>query len=206
MESIITAVFSVESEAYQAITELRNRAVTDEYAVLQAALIKKENGQIVPCDGYDTGINTTDDTLAGGLIGGLVGILGGPLGILLGGAWGSLIGSTIDAGDAADSLSLIEAVSSKLEDGETALIALVSEESSAAFDNALSKFNVRIERRDAAVVAQEVEDARELEEEMQKEARRKMREAKKAEKKEKIEEKRAKVKADIEAFKAKHSK
>ena len=41
MQNIITAIFKVESEGYQAITTLRQLPVTDNSAILQMALVKK---------------------------------------------------------------------------------------------------------------------------------------------------------------------
>ena len=86
MEKIISVIFKVESEGYQAITELKRAPVTELYTVSQAVLVRKEKGQIVTLDAFDTGMETSNDTAIGGLVGGFVGIIGGPLGMLLGGA------------------------------------------------------------------------------------------------------------------------
>ena len=99
-ESVITVNFDVESEAYQALSEIKRHPDGSGYFVSAASLIKKENGHIVLKDGFDTGIDTTDDAAYGSLIGSLVGILGGPLGVLFGGSMGALVGSTVDADDA----------------------------------------------------------------------------------------------------------
>lgn len=56
----------------------------------------------------------------------------------------------------------------------------------------LQPYQTTIIRQDAAVVAQEVEEAEKLQKEMAAEAKKKMREAKKAKKKQEIEEKRKK--------------
>ena len=114
MQNIITAIFKVESEGYQAITTLSQLPVTDASAILQMALVKREPNGISVCDTFDSGAHTTDDTLHCGLIGGLVGILGGPIGVLLSGSAGALIGSAVDAKDARNSASLIETVADKL--------------------------------------------------------------------------------------------
>lgn len=202
MENIVTAIFEVESEAYQAFSQLKQDMVNTSCVITQMALVKKQNGRIIPCEGYDTGLESTDDTWKGGLIGSLVGILGGPLGVLLGGSMGVLIGGAVDANDSGKNLSMIEKVSEKLADGEVALIALAKETSEVMLDARLGTFHTTILRHDAAVVAQEVEEARELQKELAKEAKRKMREAKKQE----IEAKRAKLQADFEDFKKKFDK
>ena len=81
--------------------------------------------------------------------------------MLLGAGWGSLAGMTLDAADAADEASLIEQIADKLDDG-VALIGLSYEEDESVLDNKLSAYKTVIARFDAAVVAQEVEAAREM--------------------------------------------
>ena len=90
-ESVITVNFDVESEAYQALSEIKRHPDGSGYFVSAASLIKKENGHIVLKDGFDTGVDTADDAAYGSLIGSLVGILGGPLGVLFGGSMGALV-------------------------------------------------------------------------------------------------------------------
>ena len=85
MENVVMITFDVEAQAYQAFSQLKNDSVNSAYTILQMAVIKNGDGKIVPVDGFDSGIDSTDDTWTGGLIGSVVGILGGPLGVLLGG-------------------------------------------------------------------------------------------------------------------------
>ncbi len=206
MEKIISVIFKVESEGYQAMTELRRMPVTDAFVVTQAALLKKQYGGIATLDYFDTGMETRDDTAKGGMIGTLVGVLGGPLGMLLGSSIGLLTGSVMDSGDAARNASLIEKVTEQLKDGEVVLIALEQEAMEGAAQRMLSKFNVSIVEEDAAEVEEEIEEAVKAQKEMEREARAKLREAKKADRKQKIEDNRARLEADFEAFKAKFKK
>ncbi len=39
MQNIIATVFDVESEGFQAITTLRHRALTENYAIMEMALV-----------------------------------------------------------------------------------------------------------------------------------------------------------------------
>ena len=71
MENIIIVNFDVESEAYQAFTELKPNAVTENYVVSQTALAKNTEGRVAVLDGFDTGVETKNDTQMGGLIGAL---------------------------------------------------------------------------------------------------------------------------------------
>ncbi len=203
MQNIIAANFEVESEGYQAITTLGQNPLTERSAILEMALVKKTNGSLSVCDTFNSGVHTSNDTVRGSLIGGLLGILGGPIGVLLGGSTGALTGSVIDAGDAKDSASMIERVASKMFDGDVSLIILAEEENEADLDIRLGRYKTQILRFDAAVIAAEVEEAQELQKEMERQARLKLRETKKEEYKKKIEEKRSKIAEDFAGFKAK---
>lgn len=206
MENVVMALFEVESEAYQAFTELKREAVVPAYTISQLGLVKKQDGRIIPCEGFDSGADTMDDTALGGLIGGFAGILGGPVGMLFGGSIGMLVGSVMDLDDADKNLSMLECVSKKMQDGQVGLIALVQEEDESGFDDNISRFKTEILRWDAAVIAAEVEEAEKLEKEMHRVARDRMRLEKKEKFKQDLEEKRLKIQADFEAFKEKMKK
>ncbi len=203
MQNIIAVNFKVESEGYQAITTLRQEPLTEQTAILEMALVKRNEGKLTVCDSFNSGAHTTDDTARDGLLGGLLGIIGGPVGVLLGGSAGALTGSVIDAGEAADGASMIETVASKMFDGDNCLIILAEESEEAALDKRLSAFDTEILRFDAAVIAEEVEEARLMEKEMARQARMQLRAAKKEERKQKIEAKRAEIEAGFEKMRAK---
>ena len=206
MESIISAVFKEESKGYQAITELRKEPVGDGLVVSQAVLAKKERGMINVLDSFDTGLAVADDTFTGGLVGGLIGILGGPLGVLLGGSIGSLVGSAMDVDDAVGRSSLIEKVMEMFQDGEVALVALIQEDVEGALDRAIAMVEPEITeiiKLDAAEVAEEIRQAKELQKEMEKEARQRIREQKQKEISDEIEKNRQKIKANFEEIKEK---
>ena len=205
MEKIISAVFKVESEGYQAMTELKNAPGADNFFVSQAVLVKKENGRIVVLDSFDTGYETANDTAMGGLIGAAIGILGGPLGMLLGGSLGVLAGSTIDAGDALDNATILERMTEMFVDGEVAMMALEQESEEGAAQKYLSKYNVSVVEEDAAEVAAEVRHAEEVQREMEKQARKELRAEKKEDRKQAIAEHREKIKADFADRKAKRA-
>ena len=166
-ENIVIANYKVESEAYQALSELKHETGNANYTISQAVIVKKEGGQLVAKDGFGNSAEAGDDTWTGGLIGSLVGILGGPLGILLGGSMGMLIGGAVDASEAVGAASLLERASECLADGETAIILLAQEEYETALTAKLNAFEV--------TVAAEVEHAKEVERQVAKEARAKLR-------------------------------
>ena len=152
-ENLILVNYKVESEAYQALSELKRETSNANYTISQAAIVKKENGTLNIMDGFVNGATTGDDTWKGSLIGSLVGILGGPLGVLLGGSMGMLIGGAVDANDMAENASLLEKAGDSILDGETAIILLAQEEYETALTAKLNSFEVSITRFDAAEVA-----------------------------------------------------
>ena len=173
---MVLANYKVESEAYQALSELKRDTANANYTISQAMIVKRENGKLNVMDGFVNGITTGDDTWMGGMLGGLIGILGGPIGVLLGGSVGMLVGGAVDAGEMVGDTSLLEKAGDSIADGETAIILLAQEEYETALTAKLNNFEVTITRFDAAEVAAEVEHAREVEKQMAKEAREKMRE------------------------------
>ena len=185
--NVIVAVFKVESEGFQALSELRQAAAGESYLVSAAALLKKDKNVCNYLDGFDTGVQTENDALLGGLIGMTIGILAGPLGVLLGGSYGALIGSTVDVGDAAFGLSMLDQIADKLDDGMVALVALAEEETEDALNAKLSAFDTTIARFDAEVVADEVDRAYEKQYEMARQAKMEIREERRAELREELE-------------------
>jgi uncharacterized membrane protein len=204
MENVITAIFTVESEAYKAFTEVRNTPFGPGYTVAEAALVKRENDSVTMIDSFDTTGHTSDDTAAGVLVGSILGILGGPLGILLGAGAGALVGSAFDADDADDSLSALEVTAAKLLEGDVAIIALVQEDEP-AFDAALEGYDAIIMRYFAVDVADEVDAAREAEAEMAVQLREQLRSDRKAERQAKRDERSQKIKDRFTEAKAKRA-
>lgn len=198
MQNIVAVIFKNESEGFQAMSELRQKPITEQTAIMQMMLVKRENNVFNVCESFDSGVNTSDDMLAGGIIGSLMGILGGPIGVLLLGSYGALLGSVFDTEDALEESAMIERVAEKMVEGEVALVMLANETDEAALDAKLQKFDVEIARFDAAVVAEEVDEAIRVEEEMDRLARKELRAAKKAEFQGKVEARRAKIRADFE--------
>ena len=174
-ENVVLANYKVESEAYQALSELKRDTANANYTISQAMIVKRENGKLNVMDGFVNGMTTGDDTWMGGLLGGLIGILGGPIGVLLGGSFGMLVGGAVDAGEMAGDTSLLEKAGDSIADGETAIILLAQEEYDTALTAKLNDFDVSITRLDAAEVAVEVEHAKEVERQMAKETREKLR-------------------------------
>ena len=205
-QNVVVCLFEVESEAFRALSELKQAPGDKQSFVAQAVVVKKQNGVVTPLDRFDSGAATGNDTVYGGIVGSLIGILGGPLGVLLGGSYGMLVGATVDSFEALGSACLIEQIAGKVPEGYAALVALAAEEDEAILDAKLNKFDVVIARFDAAAVATEVEQAQEMAAEMARQARMELRKEKKASFKEKVAEKQAKFAADCEEIWATYNK
>lgn len=203
MENVAVVLFKVASEGYQAFTRLEQAPIAPGYMVSQFDLVERQGDRLIPRDRGDSGVNTSDDAWRGGLVGTLVGILGGPMGILLGGAAGATVGIAIDSADAVQNESMLGQAAGKLYDGEVALIALVQEDDPTFFDDIFDGLDCTIIRYDAADIAQEVDEAREVQKVLAQQARESMKAQRKADRQQKVEARRASIKAGFEEFKAK---
>jgi uncharacterized membrane protein len=202
MENVVTAIFNVESEAYQAFTQIRKQPFGEDYFVAEASLLKHEGDSIVVADAFDAAGITSDDTATGMIVGSLIGILGGPLGVLLGASAGALIGSAFDSDDAIDSASMLEVTAAKLYENEVAIVALVQEDEP-AFDAAFEGYKTTVMRHYATDVLGEVDRARESQAEMENQLRQQLRAERKEERAEKREERKDKIQGKFDGIKAK---
>jgi uncharacterized membrane protein len=157
-ENVIIVNCKVPSEAYQILSMLRQDSDNKNYAVSQAAVVKKADGKISLEDGFIGGNPVKSHGWNGSLIGSLVGILGGPLGVLMGGMSGALIGDTVDLTLMEGKSLLLERASECLADGETALLLMIEEKSENAIEEKLQDFQICITRLDAAEIAAEIEE------------------------------------------------
>lgn len=193
-QNIFAGIFEVESEGYQAFSELKQNPGQENSVLSQVALVKKENGAIRVLDSFDTGASSLDDMAIGGAVGAVLGILGGPIGVLLGTSYGVMLGSVVDAGDALGEATMMEQVAGKMEEGEVVLIGMASEKDESILDEKLSKFQMTLLRFDAERVADEVAEASEMELELARQARAELR-------KEKSDELKARIAARRESLK-----
>lgn len=203
-QNVVVSLFNVESQAYQAFSEVKKQENNKEVVIAQAALIKKVNGSLQVEEVFDP---TGDAVAKGGLIGAIVGILGGPLGVLLGGSLGALFGSDVSIAKTIGEAGMIEAVAQKLNNGDVAIVALVEEASEQPLDQLFSKFETTVLRWDAETVREEVVDAIETQEGLAEQARAALRAKKSAERKaefqQKVEELKENVTSAFDKLKAK---
>lgn len=203
MENVLVSYFKVESEAFQALSELKEFAYLEEDEVIlsQAAILKKVSGTIIMKDSFDTGKVTANETLVGTMVGGLVGILGGPLGVLLGVGLGGTIGVLADATDVVHEAGLIQSITSRLKDGDVAIVAVVQEELEAPLDRFFSKFDTIVHRYDASEIQEEIDHAKEVQRHLERQACERMAEERSERRKQKVEAYKEKLKEDFSRLK-----
>lgn len=166
MENIVVSIFRVESEAFQAFSELKQFGQTENTKLAQVAIVKNEDGIIKVKDSFDLMNSFGSDYFEGGLIGSLIGILGGPLGVLFGFAVGGTIGSSIGLNKELSNSALITTVSESLTNGEVAIIALVQENDESVLNAIFDKYQTTIARWDIATVSAEVESALQIQQDL----------------------------------------
>jgi len=189
MENVVVSIFDIESEAFQAFSELKQFGQTENTKLAQASIVKAENGVVNVKDSFDLMDSLGDDYFEGGLIGSLIGILGVLFGFAAGGAIGASVGSDKELANSV----LITTVSNKLTNGEVAIIALVQENDESVLNSIFEKYQVHIARWDVATVAAEIESALKIQEDLEHQAKARLI----ADKKEARREKFDKLKANI---------
>ena len=162
---VIILNFQVESQAYQAFSEIKKLHAVRSIKGEQMAVVSHDpNGthQFKIEDFIDFTGNNKSST--GGLIGMLVGVLGGPLGILLGWFAGGMIGATQDAKEIKDAQTVFDFVGNKIGEGATGLILIADEEDNRPLNQlVMMELGGEITRLDYEDVEKDVHDAKEAE-------------------------------------------
>lgn len=162
---VIILNFQVESQAYQAFSEIKKLHAVRSIKGEQMAVVSHDpNGthQFKIEDFIDFTGNNKSST--GGLIGMLIGVLGGPLGILLGWFAGGMIGATQDAKEIKDAQTVFDFVGNKIGEGATGLILIADEEDNRPLNQlVMMELGGEITRLDYEDVEKDVHDAKEAE-------------------------------------------
>ena len=203
-ENVLIIYFNVESEGYQAFSEISHSAFSKDKSTLieQASLIKREKGNIIAKEVLHNGKERNEDIIVGTIIGGFLGVLAGPLGVLLGMGVGATL-TSLSFDDDEENTGLIHSVTSRLQDNDIAILAVVQEENEAILDEYFAKFDTTIVRYDAHVIEEEIEYAEKLQKDLVHQARVQMRQERSEERKRIADQKRAYIQARFEALKEK---
>ena len=203
-ENVLIIYFNVESEGFQAFSEISHSAFSKDNSTLieQASLIKREKGNIIAKEVLHNGKERNEDIIVGSIIGGFLGVLAGPLGVLLGMGVGATL-TSLSFNEDEENTGLIHSVTSRLQDNDIAILAVVQEENEAILDEYFAKFDTTIVRYDAHVIEEEIEYAEKLQKDLVHQARVQMRQERSEERKRIANQKRAYIQARFEALKEK---
>jgi uncharacterized membrane protein len=167
--NVISVSFDPDSNAYAALTALKELDSQNRLKVEAAAVVARDDdGELVVKD--RVGSDEFAGTASGGLIGLLVGIIGGPLGVLIGGTYGMLVGSVIDVGEVEESESVLAQISASVKPGHSALLAQVTEQSPEVVDTAMADLGGNVLRRPVDDVEAEIAAAETAQREAERQA------------------------------------
>jgi uncharacterized membrane protein len=196
MENVLTINFTEDSDAYEALTTLKELDEQGQVSLEGAAVVQRhEDGTIGIKD--EVGDIGYEGTATGGIVGLIIGILGGPIGVLLGGATGVLIGSLFDLDDLDESDSVLSEMSRTVRVGHASVVAAVDEQNPEVVDSAIQRLDGTVLRLELADVEAEIAAAEEAQRAAKNEARKKLREERRNERKEKVQAKIAELKAKL---------
>jgi len=195
-DNVLLVAFTEPSQAYQALSRLRQAGDAGQVDVRSAALLERgPDGVVRVPEGDDAAPGVA--VAGGGLIGMLVGVLSGPLGVLLGTPTGMVAGGVAAAAHADDQDIALTALAGQIAPGSTVLVAEVSEVTPDVIDKTMATLGGTVTRRSAADVYAEVQSARAAQEAAEAEARRVLRDQRRAEHKDQWEQFRNKVKSAV---------
>lgn len=161
MDNLVLITFKQEKSLNAVVERFREHPATDEYLVLQASVLRKLSGRIIREQDYRFEEEADARHLANDLIDSVVSVISGPIGSLIGGYRGPLTDAERNAKEIVEEYGLLEAIASKLNENEWALLALVREPNEISLSSRLNGLGASaVVRKDAALVAYEVMNAR----------------------------------------------
>lgn len=134
MDKVVLVALGSEAKAKAAFDRIHAGRKDAEYTIHDMALVKKEDGQVVMPEGYTVGTDSKDKAVGGGVLGALIGFLAGPVGVLVGAAVGASIGAGVDNLDVDEEDAVLVKAAAVLDEGQTALVALVHEPTPGDFE------------------------------------------------------------------------
>jgi uncharacterized membrane protein len=179
-ENVIVVRFTDSSNAYQALSVLKEANAEGRIGLDSAAVVERTaTGELRTPESADNAEFV--GTASGSLIGMLIGVLGGPVGVLLGWGAGALMGGAFDIDRAVTSDEALTVLGKAIPTGSTAVIASVEEPAVEVIDGEMKKLDGEVTRRSVAEVMGELEAAEDAADAAAREARRTIREERKAE-------------------------
>jgi uncharacterized membrane protein len=198
VDNVVVVQFSEPSEAYQALSVLKECDAEGRIELESAAVVERTaDGELrIPEDTDNVG---PVGMASGSLIGMLIGVLGGPVGVLIGWGAGALMGGAFDLDRADTSDEALGVLGRAIPQGSSAVIASVREPAVEVIDGEMKKLGGEVTRRPVADVMDELEAAEDAAAAASREARRTVRQKRKAEAKASYDERVGKLKEKLHA-------
>lgn len=163
MDHIVFTTFKQEESLNSALDRFREHPVTDEYSVLQAAVLRKVSGKIIQDQDYRFAEEEDGHYLTNDLVDSIVSVMSGPIGSLIGGYTGPLMDADLNAKQIVEESGMLGAIAAKLNENEHSLLVLVREHNEISLSSQLNSLGASaVVRKDAALVAYEVMNARDI--------------------------------------------
>jgi uncharacterized membrane protein len=156
MTNLIVLSFTDEAKAIEASHKLAELESFGDISMFEKVIVKKgANGEFTTLQ-----TETTDGLrmVSGMAIGTLVGAIGGPVGMLVGMLSGTAIGAVVETDYIDFSEDVVRKVTDRLEVGEVAILAEISEDSPAFVDGVVTAVGGNIFRSNADNVYSDYED------------------------------------------------
>jgi uncharacterized membrane protein len=158
MENVVVVGFAEPSNAYQALSVLKQCDAEGRIALRSAAVVERtpEGGLRVPEGADNVGLV---GTASGSVIGMLIGVLGGPVGVLVGWGAGALMGGVFDLARVETSDEALSVLGRAIPPESTAVIAGVAEPAVEVIDGEMARLGGQVTRRPLDEVMSELEAA-----------------------------------------------
>jgi uncharacterized membrane protein len=156
MTNLVVLSFSNEAKAIDASHKLAELESYGDISIFEKAMIKKTaNGELVTVQ-----TDTSDGLriVSGMTLGTLIGAIGGPVGMLIGLLSGTVVGALAETDYVDFSDDFVSNVSKRIQPGNVAILAEVSEDSPAFIDNAMTAFGAVIFRSNVDDMREEYDD------------------------------------------------
>jgi uncharacterized membrane protein len=196
VENVVVVRFTEPSNAYQALSVLKECDAEGRIALQSAAIVERTaEGQLRIPEGAE---NVGPVGMASGsLLGMLIGVLGGPVGVLVGWGAGALVGGAFDIDRLDKSDEALTVFGRAIPPGSTAVMATVAEPAVEVIDGEMAKLGGEVTRRPVGEVVAELEASEEAANAAALEARRELAKKRESEMKEDLEERVGKLKEKL---------
>ncbi|MDO4416280.1 MAG: hypothetical protein Q4C20_14510, partial [Erysipelotrichaceae bacterium] len=121
MKNMVSVIFENEAEAYKALSEFRRDPLNGDYAISNAAVVRRNGEALSVLDGFEMPVGMNNSS-KGWIIGMITGIFFGFYAMLMGACLGSLIGVFFDHKVLNRNSGYMQEASKQLEDDRTALL------------------------------------------------------------------------------------